>query len=890
MNTTDNEIQQDDADERQEWEAALQSVVECKGPAYAATLLDILHQEASRLGIPEVTALNTPYWNTIPVGKEALMPDDGQCLVRLTNYMRWNAIALVMRAGRYDSSLGGHIASYASAAYLYEVGFQHFFHAPSADHGGDCVYIQGHSSPGIYARAFLEGRLTEQQLEHFRREIAGEGLSSYPHPWLMPDFWQFATVSMGLGPLMAIYQAQFFKYLHHRGVLDTAKRKVWMFCGDGEMGEPESMGALTFAGREQLDNLIFVINCNLQSLDGPVHGNSQIIQEFESSFRGAGWHVIKAIWGRRWAALLEKDTGQLIQKRLANMVDGEFQNYGARGPAYLREHFFGENPALAALVADWSDEALAELLDAGHDPQSVFAAYAAAVAHTGQPTVVLIKTVKGYGMGNSGEGQNATHQTKKLTSEDLLAFRDRFDLPFSDEDVKALRFMKPPADSPEMQYLQARRKALGGYLPQRNTTCEALAIPDLSAFQTILAGSGDREVSTTMVFGRFLAVLLKDKNLKARVVPILADESRTFGMEGLFRQLGIYSPRGQQYTPVDHDQLMYYRQSDKGQLLQQGISEAGAMSSWIAAATSYATSAYPMIPFYIYYSMFGYQRFGDLVWAAGDMQARGFILGGTAGRTTLNGEGLQHQDGHNLLMFSMVPNCRAYDPSFGYEVAVILQDGLRRMFQDQENIFYYVTLMNENYPQPAMQEGIESDILRGMYLYQKSKKRVKKQVQLLGAGTILLQVIEAAALLEKEYGVAATVWSVPGFCELRRDIESVERYNRLHPEETPKQSHVAACLEQHAGPVIAATDYMRLVAEQIRPALSGREYYVLGTDGYGRSDTRAALRDFFEVDAKMIVYTALKALADRGEFDKTALNKAIQSLKIDTKRIDPWLR
>jgi len=872
--------------ETKEWLDALRSVLKFEGADRASYIISQVLDVAAKASIPAPSALTTPYANTLSPETEDPMPDDGKHLETLTNMMRWNAIAMVMRAGKVDSHLGGHIASFGSIATLFEVGFQHFFNAPHEGHGGDLLYIQGHSSPGIYARAFLEGRLTEKHLEGFRQEIFKGGISSYPHPWLMPDFWQFPTVSMGLGPLMAIYQAHFLKYLNHRGLAPTENRKVWAFCGDGELGEPESLGALNIAGREGLDNLIFVINCNLQRLDGPVWGNGQIIQEYESVFRGAGWNVIKVIWGRNWEPLIEKDKNGLLAKRMSELVDGEYQLYSGRDGAFMREHFFGKDPELKALVEDMSDDDIKALQDGGHDPQKVYAAYAAAVKHKGQPSVVLAKTVKGYGMGASGEAQNVTHQTKKMKPEDLKHFCNRFHLDLKDKDIEQLNYYKPSDKTPEMQYLQNQRKALGGYLPARHYDCEKLTIPPLDAFKSQLEGSGDREISTTMAFVRILSVLLKDKNLKERVVPILADESRTFGMEGLFRQIGIYSPYGQRYEPEDRKSLMYYREDETGQLLQEGISEQGAMSCWIAASTSYASNNVPMIPFYIYYSMFGFQRFGDLAWAAGDIRARGFIMGGTAGRTTLAGEGLQHQDGHNLLMFSMVPNCISYDPTFAYELTVIIHDGMRRMFAHQEDVYYYITLMNENYPQPPMPLGAGHDILKGLYLLKESKKSGKKHIQMLGSGTILREVIAAGELLEKEYGVAADIWSATSFNELRREVESVARYNRLHPGAKAKVSHVKKCLEGRKGPVIAATDYMKLFADQIRQDIDA-PYYVLGTDGFGRSDTRKALRDFFEVDAKMIAYTALKALFDAGEFKEDELMKAMKKLGIDPKRPDP---
>lgn len=876
--------------ETKEWQDALDSVVEYVGKDRAAYLINQVIAHALRRGVHTPALVSTPYVNSLRPEQEQRLPEDEvRLLNRNVDFMRWNALAMVMRTGKVDSSLGGHIASYASCALLFEVGFNYFFHTATPQHGGDLVYFQGHSSPGIYARAYLEGRFTEQQLDGFRQELSRKGISSYPHPWLMPDFWQFPTVSMGLGPLMAIYQARFLKYLGHRGLANTEGRKVWAFCGDGEMGEPESLGALNLAGREQLDNLIFVINCNLQRLDGPVWGNGQIIQEYESVYRGAGWNVIKVIWGGGWDALFARDTDGLLLKRISLLVDGEYQTYSAHDGAYLREHFFGKLPGLADLVKDMSDEELKALQDGGHDIQKVYAAYRAAVEHKGQPTVVLAKTVKGFGMGPAGEARNVTHQTKKLPEDDVHVFVRRFAIPATEQQITKLEYLKPAPDSPETRYLNARREALGGPFPVRRVESHKLTVPGRDAFNALYEDSGEREYSTTMAFVRFLSVLIRDQHIKDFVVPIAADECRTFGMEGLFRQIGIYSPFGQRYQPEDKSQLMYYREDTKGQLLQEGISEAGAMASWVAAATSYMSSNRPMIPFYIYYSMFGFQRFGDLVWASGDMMARGFILGATAGRTTLNGEGLQHQDGHNLLMFSMVPNCVSYDPTFAYEVAIIMQDGLRRMYEQEENVFYYVTLMNENYHQPAMPAGVEEGILKGLYRFKASTAKHKHRVQLLGSGTILNEVIKAAALLEDTFGIAADIWSATSFNELRRDIESVARYNRLHPEATPKVSHVAACLAGTEGPIIAATDYMKLFADQVRQALD-RPYYVLGTDGFGRSDTREALRDFFEVDAKQIAYTAIKALVDMGELPHSKAAEALRQLGIDAGRPDPVTR
>ncbi len=870
--------------ETKEWLDALVSVIKEEGRERAQFLLDQLAQFAQQKGLTTVSSISTPYINTIPPSAELKMPDDGQMLEKLTDLMRWNAIAIVLKAVKKYPEVGGHLSSFASIATLFEVGLQYFFRAPSAEFAGDLIYYQGHASPGLYARAFLEGRLQAEHLLHFRQEAFNKkSVSSYPHPWLMPDFWQFPVVSMGLGPLCAIYQARFLKYVQNRRLANTEGRKVWAFCGDGEMGEPESMGALNIAGREQLDNLIFVINCNLQRLDGPVWGNGQIIQEYESMFRGAGWNVIKVIWGRGWDKLFVRDKHGLLKKRLGELVDGESQNYSSKDGAYMREHLFGKSPELLEMVADMSDAELKALTDGGHDPQKVYAAYAAAIAHTGKPTVILAKTVKGYGLGAAGEGLNVAHNTKKMADEAVLAFRDRFNLPLTDKQATGLEFYSPGEDSPEIKYLHNQRKNLGGYLPARKVESIPLKIPELSVFESQFQGTAGREISTTMAYGRILAVLLKDENLKERIVPIVADETRTFGLEGLFRQIGIYSPWGQRYFPEDKHLLMYYREETDGQLLQEGISEAGAMSSWIAAATSYMTNQLPMIPFYIYYSMFGYQRFGDLVWAAADSRSRGFIIGGTAGRTTLAGEGLQHQDGHNLLMFSFVPNCVSYDPTFNYELAVIIHEGLRRMYQEQEDVFFYITVMNENYEHPEMPKGVEQGIVKGMYLFKSLEKKAKKRVRLLGSGTILREVIKAADILTKEYQVGADIYSVTSFNELHRDMIAVERHNRLLPKAKPKKAYVAECLGESSEPVIAATDYIRLYADQVRSDIPA-PYWVLGTDGFGRSDTREALRDFFEVDAKMIVYTALKALAEQGEFTNADLTNAIKKLGIDPNR------
>jgi pyruvate dehydrogenase E1 component len=882
-------IRDQDPLETHEWREALGSVMAFEGPERVHFLLNEIVSEARRQGAPVPYSANTPYLNTIPPEQEERHPGDRAIEHRIRSLIRWNAVATVLRANKESSELGGHIASFQSAATLYDVGFQHFWHAPSAGHGGDLVSIQGHSSPGIYARAFLEGRLTEEQLSNFRQEVDGNGLSSYPHPWLMPSFWQFPTVSMGLGPIMSIYQARFLKYLHHRGLADTTDRKVWAFLGDGETDEPESLGAISLAGRERLDNLIFVINCNLQRLDGPVRGNGKIIQELEASFRGAGWNVIKVIWGSGWDPLIARDTSGILLKRMEECVDGEYQDFKSKNGAYVREHFFGKYPELKAMVAGMSDDEIWNLARGGHDPNKVYAAYAAAVKHTGQPTVILAKTVKGYGMGEAGEGQNITHQQKKMGEHALKEFRDRFSLPITDEELPKIPFVRFAEDSPEMSYLRARRAALGGSLPARRTKSESLEIPPLSAFEAQLKGTEGREISTTMAFVRILNTLLRDKAIGKRVVPIVPDESRTFGMEGMFRQFGIFSQVGQLYQPEDAKQLMFYKEDRSGQILQEGINEPGAFSSWIAAATSYSTSNMPMIPFYIYYSMFGFQRVGDLAWAAGDMRARGFLLGGTAGRTTLNGEGLQHEDGHSHLLSATIPNCISYDPTFAYEVAVIVQDGLRRMFQEQEDVFYYITLMNENYEHPPMPEGVEEGIRKGMYLLKEAegeRRDRRPRVQLMGSGTILREVIAGADLLARDFNIVADIWSVPSFTELRREGLDVERWNMLHPTEPPRRSYVETCLAEREGPVIAASDYMKAFADEIRPFVP-RPYRVLGTDGFGRSDYRRKLRAFFEVDRHFVALAALKSLAEEGSMALSAVADAIERYGINPEKPNP---
>ena len=873
--------------ETKEWVDSLRAVVHYQGAERARYLLSRLRDEARATGAQLPFIATTPYVNTIPPAREAQSPGNRDIEHRIRSAIRWNAVAIILRANKESSELGGHIASFQSSALLYDIGFGHFWHAPTAEHGGDLIYIQGHVAPGIYARAFIEGRLTEQKLLGYRQESQGGGLSSYPHPWLMPEFWQFPTVSMGLGPLMAIYQARFLKYLAGRGLADTSDRKVWAFIGDGECDEPETLGAISLAGRERLDNLIFVINCNLQRLDGPVRGNGKIIQELEAVFRGAGWNVIKVIWGSGWDPLLERDASGRLVQRMEECVDGEYQDFKSKNGAYVREQFFGKYPETRELVADMSDAEIWALRRGGHDPVKVYAAYAEAVKHRDQPTVILAKTVKGYGMGESGEGQMIAHQAKKMTEDALRQFRDRFEIPVADAQLGDMPFIGFAAGTPERQYLDERRAALGGFLPQRRRRSQSLSPPPLSTFERLLQATGEREISTTMAFVQTLGMLVRDKTLGKHIVPIVPDESRTFGMEGMFRQLGIYSAVGQLYKPQDADQLMYYREDKKGQVLQEGINEAGAMCSWIAAATSYSTNDLPMIPFYIYYSMFGFQRFGDFAWAAGDMRSRGFLLGGTAGRTTLNGEGLQHEDGHSHVLASTIPNCIAYDPTFAYEVVVIIREGIRRMYEAQEDVYYYITLMNENYRHPAMPAGAEDGIVRGLYLLERGDAAKKPRVQLLGSGTILREVIAAAQLLRDDHGVNADVWSATSFNELRRDGISAERWSRLHPDAPRRKSYVETCLEAREGPVIAATDYMRAFADQIRSQVP-RRYVVLGTDGFGRSDYRAKLRDFFEVNRYHVAIAALKALADDGVIGADIPAKAIRNYGIDPERPDPW--
>ncbi len=879
-------IEDIDPIETQEWMDALESVAKNEGDERASYLLKELGNKATDLGVEAGTSLNTSYVNTISPRDEVRMPGDLFMERRIRSFIRWNAMAMVMRGNDNDDALGGHISSFSSSATLYDIGFNYFFHGPEGDRESDMVFFQGHISPGIYARAYLEGRLTEEQLDNFRREVDGNGLSSYPHPWLMPDFWQFPTVSMGLGPIQAIYQAHVMRYLSARDLVKRGNRKVWAFLGDGECDEPETLGAISLAGREQLENLVFVINCNLQRLDGPVRGNGKIVQELEGVFKGAGWNVIKVLWGRHWDPLFEKDTKGLLRKRMDEVCDGELQNYKANGGAYTREHFFGKYPELAEMVKDMSDDEIMNLNRGGHDPYKVYAAYHQAMNNKGKPTVILAQTVKGYGTGDSGQAKNDTHSLKKVAMDDLKTFRDNFNIPLSDEQLKSVPYYRPSPDSPEMKYMFERRKQLGGFYPARRTEFEQLQVPELEAFKGQLKSSGERTLSTQMALNRVLSTLVKDKQMGERVVPIVPDEARTFGMEGMFRQLGIYTSEGQRYVPHDSDQIMYYKESKNGQILQEGINEAGAMSAWIAAATSYANSNCTMVPFYIFYSMFGFQRIMDLAWAAGDSQARGFLIGATSGRTTLNGEGLQHQDGHSHLMAQMIPNCVSYDPTYGYELAVIVQDGLKRMYQDQENKFYYITTLNENYQHPEMPQGAEEGIIKGMYLLEEGKKTDLK-VQLMGCGSILREVREAATILREEFGVESDVWSTTSINELRREAQDVSRWNLLHPEQELRTSYVEQCLDGREGPVIASTDYMRMYADQLREFIP-RRYKVLGTDGFGRSDTRGKLREFFEVNRYYVVVAALRALQEEGKLEASVVAKAIQTFNINPEKPAPW--
>jgi pyruvate dehydrogenase E1 component len=883
-----------DPEETSEWLDALESVLQLEGPERARFLLDQLKDKAIREGVEIPLSLNTPYINTIPASRQEPYPGSREIERRIKNLVRWNAMAMVVRANRKEHGIGGHISTFASAATLFEVAMNHFFRGPTAAGGGDEVYFQGHASPGIYARAFLEGRLSAGQLDNFRRELqSGGGLSSYPHPWLMPGFWQFPTVSMGLGPIMAIYQARFNRYLLNRKLKDTSQQHVWCFVGDGECDEPESLGALTLAARETLDNLIFVVNCNLQRLDGPVRGNGKIIQELEAAFRGAGWNVIKVIWGSDWDPLLANDKSGLLVKRMGEVVDGEYQRIAVASGAYIRKHFFGKYPELLELVEHLSDEQLRKLTRGGHDPEKVFNAYRAAVGHKGSPTVILAKTIKGYGLGESGEGSNLTHQQKELNETELREFRARFNIPISDEDVAETPFYKPPEDSREMEYLRKRREALGGPLPARAVHCPPLPAPPLELFKELLEGKSKRPVSTTMEFEKLLRRLMQDKEVGKWVVPIIPDEARTFGMHPLFSQFGIYSAVGQKYTPIDAEEAFGYREALDGQIIEEGITEAGSVSSFIAAGTAYATHGVPTIPFFIYYSMFGFQRIGDLIWAAADMRTRGFLLGGTAGRTTLAGEGLQHQAGHSHVLASVVPTLLAYDPAFGYEVAVIVQDGIRRMYERGEDVFYYLTLYNEEYPMPPMPPGVADGILRGLYRYAVAPIRPGEQgaaartkVHLLGSGPLLREALRAQEMLAERYGIAADVWSATSYKELRRDALECERWNLLHPASEPRRSHVEQVLGKEEGVFVAASDYMKSVPEMITRWVPGG-LYPLGTDGFGRSENRATLRRFFETDAEFITVGVLNRLMQRGEVKPEQVEQAIKDLGIDREKPNP---
>ncbi|MGE3805194.1 MAG: pyruvate dehydrogenase (acetyl-transferring), homodimeric type [Gemmataceae bacterium] len=880
-----------DTTETQEWLDSLEGVLQSEGPERARFLLTELKDKAVRQGVSIPFTANTPYINSIPVDGQPPFPGSREIERRIKSLIRWNAMAMVVRANKRTEGIGGHISTYASAATLYEIGFNHFFHGRSDEGGGDQVYFQGHASPGIYARAFLEGRLSAARLANFRRELgSGGGLSSYPHPWLMPGFWQFPTVSMGLSPLMAIYQARFNRYLEHRGLKDTSKQRVWCFVGDGETDEPETLGSISLAAREKLDNLVFIVNCNLQRLDGPVRGNGKIIQELEAVFRGAGWNVIKVVWGSDWDPLLAQDKNGLLVKRMQEAVDGDYQKYSVESGAFIRKHFFGKYPELLELVDHLSDEQLRKLNRGGHDPEKVYAAFKAAVEHRGAPTVILAKTVKGYGLGEAGEGRNVTHQQKKLNDEELKEFRTRFGIPISDEEVGTAPFYHPGDESREIKYLVEQRQKLGGYLPERTVECPKLEAPALDKFKNFLAGSGDGEFSTTMSFVGMLRTLLEDKTLGKWVVPIIPDEARTFGMDAFFKKFGIYSNVGMLYEPVDAQTLLAYREAKDGQLLEEGITEAGSMSSFIAAGTAYATHGIPTIPFFIYYSMFGFQRIGDLIWAAADMRTRGFLLGGTAGRTTLNGEGLQHQDGHSHVLAATVPTVRAYDPAFAFEQAVIIRDGIRRMYTEQEDTFYYLTLGNENYSMPKMPEGVAEGILKGLYKLRdplEASKKKQPPLHLIGSGSILRQSLRAQEILAEKYGIAADVWSATSYQLLRREALAAERWNLLHPAEKPRRPYVQEALAGADGVIVAASDYMRAVPEMIQRWVP--QLYALGTDGFGRSESRAALRRFFEVDAEFIVLASLHRLAHKGQFDMKNVQKAIDELGIDPEKIDPMI-
>ena len=868
-----------DPQETREWLEALDGVIKHEGGEKADYLLRVLTDRARTQGVATSPGILTPYCNTISPEQEEKIPGDSYIARNVAAYVRWNAMAMVARANKGGLSLGGHIATYTSVSAIYEVGFNWFFRGPEAPDGADMVFFQGHSSPGIYARAFVEGRLSEEQLSNFRREIGGKGLSSYPHPWLMPDFWEFPTVSMGLGPMMAIYQSRFMKYMDSRGLKKAGDRKVWFFMGDGESDEPESLGALTLAAREQLDNLIFVVNCNLQRLDGPVRGNGKIIQELEGRFRGAGWNVIKVLWGSEWDKILSRDKDGLLIKKFSEMVDGDFQTIRARGPEYLRQKVFGDDPELMALVDDIPDEELWQMTRGGHDPRKVYAAFAQASRFKGKPTVILTKTIKGFGMGQAGESVMVAHNVKKMDVESLKFFRDRFHVPLEDDALEALPFIKPPEGSPEQNFLEERRKAQGGPVPFRRQEQAPLEIPPLETFKALLESSGKREISTTMAFVRMLSSLVKDKNIGKQIVPIIPDEARTFGMEGLFRQLGIYAPTGQLYEPQDSETIAWYREDPKGQILEEGITEAGSISSWLAAGTAHVNYGIPMIPFYTFYSIFGFQRIGDQLWAAGDSKAKGFLMGATSGRTTLNGEGLQHQDGHSLLFASAYPSCRAYDPTFAYEVAVLVQNGLELMYGQGEDVFYYITLLNENYPQPPMPEGVEEGIQRGMYLFS-SPESGEADIQLMGSGSILREVIAAAELLQEEYDIKANVWSVLGINQLHREGMMASEWNRLHPDQPKKKSYVETLLQDAKGPAVISTDNVCAYAEQIRSQID-LPLTILGTDGYGRSDTREVLRHFFKVDRYHIIVSALKALADEGKISLNSVSEAFDKFGID---------
>jgi pyruvate dehydrogenase E1 component len=873
--------------ETREWLESLDYVVQHGGPARAARLLQRLSIHAGQSGVKLPFTANTPYINTLPVEEQPPFPGSAEIERRIKSLVRWNALAMVVRANRVEEGIGGHISTYASAATLYEVGFNHFFRGKESDGGGDIIYFQGHAAPGIYARAFLEGRLSQEKLENFRRELKpGGGLSSYPHPWLMPQFWEFPTVSMGLAPIMAIYQARFNRYLEDRDLKKPSQAKVWAFLGDGETDEPETLGAITLASREKLDNLIFVINCNLQRLDGPVRGNGQIIQELEAIFRGAGWNVIKVIWGREWDQLLARDREGLLVKRMGEVVDGQYQKYAVESGRYLREHFFGADPRLLELVKDMSDDQLKKLRLGGHDPEKVYAAYKLAVENKGTPTVILARTIKGYGMGESGEGKNITHQQKKLNQEELRAFRSRFGIPIPDEKIAEAPFYRPPDDSPEIQYLHECRRSLGGYVPVRKVRCKPIEAESDGLFEEFYKGTEGRKASTTMAFVRMLSKLLRDKEIGHLIVPIVPDEARTFGMEALFRQVGIYSHVGQLYDPVDIDTLLYYKEAKDGQILEEGITEAGSMSSFIAAGTAGATHGINTIPFFIYYSMFGFQRIGDLIWAAADSRVRGFLLGGTAGRTTLAGEGLQHQDGHSHVLALSVPTVMAYDPAFAYEIAVIIQDGIRRMYKEQESIFYYLTVMNEAYPMPPMPEAARDGILKGLYRFKAAGRKGRHRAQLFGSGAILLEVLRAQELLAEKYDVAADVWSVTSYSQLYRDGLAVDRWNRLHPDQTPRVPYVTECLRDSEGVLVAASDYLHVLPRMIQRWLP-RPLSTLGTDGFGRSEGRRALRDFFEVDARFITLATLEGLAHEGQIEPSVVQQAIRDLEIDSEKPNP---